>query len=301
MPSKMLRLPIPHLAALFCLAAALSFTACENPPQPQAAPPALYLPQLDAGASAPQPEILAPGVVSTANGERDAAFMPDGSAFFYTLWTGRFGVIVEMMRTMEGWTRQEIAPFSGRYSDLEPFVTLDGLRLFFASNRPVEPGGETKDYDIWYVERVGTSWGLPVHLDSTVNTPANEFYPTLDEEGTLYFTAAYENSVGGEDIWRCHPVGTTFGPRENVGPGVNTEHDEFNAFIAPDGSFLAFSSYGRDDGLGGGDLYVSFRDDDGQLGPALNAGAPINSVSLDGDLDIYVVDSSFLDSLKTAR
>ncbi len=203
---------------------------------------------------------------------------------------------------------------------------------------------EPKDYDIWYVDRLDGAWSDPVHIGSNVNTPANEFYPSLDAQGVLYFTAAYENSVGGEDIWRSQPTDNGFGPRENAGTGVNTGHDEFNALIAPDGSFLAFSSFGRDDGLGGGDLYVSFRNDQGQFAQAVHVGAPINSESLDfspalspdgqtflfssrrssipsvapvprtyeelsnalgspgnGDLDIYLVDASFLDSLNTVK
>ncbi|MGA7306933.1 MAG: hypothetical protein WBW88_18840, partial [Rhodothermales bacterium] len=227
------------------------------------------------------PALLAPGFISTANGERDAAFLPDLAAFYYTLWTGRFGVILEVTRSDEGWSSPAVAPFSGKYSDLEPFVTPDGARLFFASNRPVAMDSEPKDYDIWYVDRLDGAWSDPVHIGSNVNTPANEFYPSLDAQGVLYFTAAYENSVGGEDIWRSQPTDNGFGPRENAGTGVNTGHDEFNALIAPDGSFLAFSSFGRDDGLGGGDLYVSFRNDQGQFAQAVHVGAPINSESLD--------------------
>lgn len=330
----------PFSILLLCLAATFAFTSCRTAP-PKEPPPALQISGLDPGAPAPaKPEILAPGVISTANGERDAAFLPDYSAFYYTLWTGRFGVILEMKRSDAGWSSPEVASFSGRYSDIEPFVSPDGRRLYFSSNRPLEAGGETKDYDIWYARRSEKTWSSPVRLDSTVNTPANEFYPSLDQEGTLYFTASYEHSLGGEDIWFSRSVDDHFVRPENAGPAVNTERDEFNALIAPDGSFLVFSSFGRDDGLGGGDLYVSFRLEDGALDRALNAGAPINSEALDfspaltpdghtflfssrrsgipaiasvprtyrdltraldspgnGDLDLYLVNASFLDSL----
>jgi len=243
---------------------------------------ALQLPELTEGAVAPaRPELLAPGIISTSNGERDAAFTPDYSEFYYTLWTGAFGVILQIHQIEGGWSEPETAPFSGRFSDLEPFVTPDGSRLFFASNRPVDEAGNVKDYDIWFVERQGGSWGQPIPLGPAVNTPANEFYPSLDREDNLYFTAAYEHSIGGEDIWMSRPEEDGFGAPENVGPGVNTEKDEFNSVISPDGSFLAFSSFGREDGLGGGDLYISFRDETGALATALNAGADINSASLD--------------------
>jgi WD40-like Beta Propeller Repeat len=40
------------------------------------------------------------------------------------------------------WSRPEIAPFSGRYMDADPYVTSDGKQLFFISNRPVDPKSE---------------------------------------------------------------------------------------------------------------------------------------------------------------
>ncbi|WP_321538323.1 hypothetical protein [Flavobacterium piscinae] len=43
--------------------------------------------------------------------------------------------------------------FTGKYKDLEPFLSTDGLKLYFASNRPLTESGEPKDFDIWYVER----------------------------------------------------------------------------------------------------------------------------------------------------
>ena len=36
--------------------------------------------------------------------------------------------------------------------DYDPFVTADGNRLYFDSNRPVE-GKPNRDFDIWYVEK----------------------------------------------------------------------------------------------------------------------------------------------------
>jgi len=256
----------------------LGVASCGNVPDSpsgSSAPPDLTSP-------APiQPELFGSGFVSTQNGERDLTFMPDLSAFYYTLWTGRFGVILEVRRDGDGWSEPSVASFSGVYSDLEPFVTPDGARLFFASNRPLDAGGEPKDYDLWYAEREGGGWSAPTRLSDSVNTAANEFYPSLDEAGTLYFTASYDNSVGGEDIWLVRPEDGRYVTVENAGQGVNTERDEFNAMISPDGSLLTFSSFRREDDLGGGDLYVSMRGPDGLLGPGIHLEAPLNSDALD--------------------
>ncbi len=225
-----------------------------------------------------QPRIFAPGFISDQFRERDAAFTPDGNEFYYSLWTGSFAVILYTKQTKGHWSRPELAPFSSGHSDIEPFITPDGSRLYFASSQPVD-GDESKDYDIWYVERAGESWGDPQRLDSTINSPANEFYPTLTRDGTLYFTAQRDDSFGREDIYRAENHNGLFQQPENVGSAVNSAHDDFNALVAPDESFLFFSSVGRPGGLGGGDLYISFREN-GEWQPAINM-ALVNSPRLD--------------------
>ncbi len=58
---------------------------------------------------------------------------------------------------------------------------------YFLSTRP--DGDEAVgDQDIWYVERNGSGWSLPVNLGEPVNTDGGEFFPSLTRDGTLYFT-----------------------------------------------------------------------------------------------------------------
>jgi len=87
--------------------------------------------------------------------------------------------------------------------------------------------------------------------------------------------------MGGEDIFRFENRDGGFAGPENLGPAVNSERDEFNAFVSADEEFILFSSFGRSDGQGGGDLYVSFRLADGSWGVARNLGPAINSPALD--------------------
>ena len=61
---------------------------------------------------------------------------------------------------------------------------------------------------------------------------------------------------------------------------INSDGYEFNAFVAPDESYLIFSSYNRPDGFGGGDLYIAFKSDSGWTN-AVNMGASVNSSRLD--------------------
>ena len=268
---------------LVILAAALSMTC--RPPQGavisassrEGTPAGPYL-----GLEPPgdEPVLFAPGIVSTGLDQRDTAWGPDGKELYWTVWGAGRGTIVRMTQHGATWSGPEVAPFSGAYSDLEPFITPDGARLFFASRRPLEPGGAEKDWDLWVMEREGDGWGEPHNLGAPVNSPGGEYYPTLTSDGVLYFTATRSDSLGGEDIYRSRPVAGGWSEPENLGPAVNSPGPEFNAMVAPDGSFLIFGSARKGD-HGGGDLYISFRDPGSAFQPAVNMGEPINSPALD--------------------
>ena len=66
-----------------------------------------------------------------------------------------------------------------------------------------------------------------------------------------------------------------------MGSSINSPLFEFNAFIAPDESYLIFSSFGREDEQGGGDLYIAYRNEDGTWNKAVNMGKKINSDKMD--------------------
>ena len=233
------------------------------------------------GLRADSVQIVLPGTISTGLGERDGCFTADGKEFYYSVWTGTYGAIVATRLEASGWTRPEVVPFSGRYSDLEAFIAPDGKGMYFASNRPDSGDGPPGDFDIWYVDRVGSGWSAPRNVGSPVNTDKDEFYPSVTRRGDLYVTGGYEGTLGGEDIFRFERQGESFGLPINLGPGVNSAKGEFNAFVDPSERYLLFSSFGRPDQIGGGDLYISERQADGSWGPARILGPEINSKSLD--------------------
>ncbi|MFC6978023.1 hypothetical protein [Microbulbifer taiwanensis] len=104
-----------------------------------------------------------------------------------------------------------------------------------------------------------------------------------------------------------------------MGPTVNSGKMTAHPFIAPDESYLIWDSK-RDGGYGGSDLYISFRQEDGSWGPAINMGEKINSdkwdayasVTPDGkyilfnrgidddndNVDIYWVDAQVIEALR---
>lgn len=228
------------------------------------------------------PVIFMENVVSTNLNERDMAIAPDGSEMFYTIQANQnaASTIIRRRRLANNkWSEAEVAPFSGRYSDLEPAYSSDGSHLYFSSNRPTE-GSAPKDYDIWVVEKINGTWSTPKNIGSPVNTKANEFYPSMGTSGNIYFTAEYDNGVGNEDIYISRWVNGAFTTPTPLDTAVNSKFWEFNAFVTTNERYVIFTSYGRKGDKGGGDLYISQKDNEGKWMPA-KVLALVNSNRLD--------------------
>ena len=226
--------------------------------------------------------LLAEDIISTAMNERDFAISPDGQEIYYTVSTPKstFQTIVVSKKLSSGkWSQPEIVSFAGEFSDLEPAFSADGKTLYFASNRPTT-GFEPKDFDLWKVTREGSGWRKPVNLGSTVNTELDEFYPSITKSGNLYFTAQYKGGVGREDIYVAEWRDAQYQKPVVLDTAVNSRVYEFNAFVSPDERYIIFTSYGRKDDSGGGDLYMSVKDSQGKWQPAKNL-MELNSKQLD--------------------
>jgi Tol biopolymer transport system component len=80
---------------------------------------------------------------------------------------------------------------------------------------------------------------------------------------------------GRFDLYMCPFEDGKYGAAANL-ETLNTEFNEWDPFIAPDGSYLLFCSM-KPGGLGGDDIYIAFKGKDGQWGPPKNLGAEVNS------------------------
>ncbi|MES2478343.1 MAG: hypothetical protein V4561_04610 [Bacteroidota bacterium] len=182
------------------------------------------------------------------------------------------------------WSKPELVHFTGYYRDIEPFLSNDGLRLYFSSNRPTtETDTFTKDYDIWYVERknITDNWSKAINIGTPVNTLYNEFYPSVTANRSIYYTSDAPNSTGKDDIFLSTWTGEKYNNPLPLDSNINSAGYEFNAYVAPDERFIIYTMYGRKDGLGSGDLYISIRQQNGEWGKARNLGPIINSKQMD--------------------
>ncbi len=138
-----------------------------------------------------------------------------------------------------------------------------------------------KDFNIWVAGRTSGGFGEPEPLPSHINTESNEFFPAVCSNGNLYFTAARENGLGGEDIFLSRFEAGRYLDPEPLDTNINTLTYEFNAWVNPEENLIIFSSFGRKDDRGGGDLYFSRKDAMGNWLPAVNMGPAVNSDRLD--------------------
>ena len=212
---------------------------------------------------------------------RDLTMNSDENEAYFTLQSqGReLSVIMKIIKQNNVWQDPEISSFSGKYSDLEPFLSPDNLKLYFVSNRPVSSGSTTtKDMDIWFVERTALTeaWSKPKNIGSPINTDGDEFYPSVASNGNLYFTTIKKELESADDIFMSKLENSNYSEPIILGDSVNTKGAEYNAYISPDESYLIFGAWRRPDGIGSGDMYIS-ENINGIWNKATNLGDKINS------------------------
>ena len=136
-----------------------------------------------------------------------------------------------------------------------------------------------------YVAKADFTFGTVTNLGPTLNTSLNEGLPMISSDGlSLYFTSDCPGGFGERDIWVAKRTNTEdeWGPRENLGPIVNSSAWELWPSISADGLTLYFSGL-RPGGHGSGDIWQTTRPTvNDNWGLPVNLGSPINSEHDDG-------------------
>lgn len=123
-----------------------------------------------------------------------------------------------------------------------PALNATADTLYFASDAPGGEGGK----DIWMAELDGDEWVNAHPLGKGINTPADEMFPYIHEDGSLFFASNGHPGYGGLDIFKAFPDttrhDTTVWVLYNMGPTFNGVGDDFGITFAGNSQDGFFSS-----------------------------------------------------------
>jgi len=200
------------------------------------------------------PQVFAPGIISTEHHEWGATFTPDMKEFYFSRKNNKSGKVSHFVLKSENnrWIESEVEPGMGGS------ISPDGKVMFFANQ---------------YRERIGDGWSELKSLGSAFED-LNIMRLTTSSKGTYVFD---EFPKDGHFVLRYSRL--INGEREAPKPlskEINSGKQNVHPFIAPDESYILWDSK-RDDGYGDSDIYVSFRQENGSWGPAINLGDKVNT------------------------
>ncbi|MFQ3579065.1 MAG: OmpA family protein [Bacteroidales bacterium] len=151
-------------------------------------------------------------------------------------------------------------------------LSPDGQQLFIYTS---ENGG-----DILYSKKDGNEWTKPEAMHKSINSKWHESSASFSfDNQTIFFSTnnpeilnfgehdIFMSKIKKKDKWE-KPV--------NIGSVVNTEYDEVDVFMHPDGRTMFFASNGHNT-MGGYDIFKTTLKDDGTWTTPQNLGYPINT------------------------
>ncbi|QBY03965.1 hypothetical protein E2K93_06005 [Thalassotalea sp. HSM 43] len=241
-------------------------------------------------------EPFAPGIISKSGWQLEGVFAPGMKEFYYT--SNRDSATVTGYR-MENNIWQKYIEFA---RNGEIVFSPDGNLMYMAKG---------------YKERIGDGWSERKSLGAMIDRKDWHIMRlSASSKGTYVFDEATKDGNGVLRYARLID-----GKREEpkpLGTQINGGKWTAHPFIAADESYLIWDSE-LEGGYGGSDLYISYRQQDGSWGPAINMGEAINSdkddffasvtpdgkyilfnrvIDDNGDIDIYWLDAQIIESLK---
>jgi len=241
-----------------------------------------------------KPVNVGPGI-NTGYWEYFPAISGDGKQFLFTRRLPRKEIpglydedFYSSMKVNSIWqTAVPIFEINSTGNEGAPTLSADGNIMFFAScadDFGDYGASDRKGYgncDIFYAQKINGKWTRPRNGGSAINSNNWETQPSFSSDGkTLYFIKGFMSKDGTNkniDIYSS-TIGDDgrFQPAVKLNSNVNSTGNEESVFIHADNMTLYFASDGHP-GLGGTDLFMSKRQANGDWGPAVNLGYPINS------------------------
>ena len=120
--------------------------------------------------------------------------------------------------------------------DYEPRLTADGLTLYFVRGRAGE------NADIYVSVKSPDGWSEPAALAGVISE-YDDLGPEPSSDGkSIYFYSDRPGGHGGYDLWVAHRGIEGWQTPINLGPGVNSEFNDYGPALTPGGDILYFAS-----------------------------------------------------------
>ncbi len=165
------------------------------------------------------------------------SFSPNGKRMYLTRWYKLASKTYYAIYTAEWQNNQwssikKVSNYvnADGYNAIQPFVTADGKRLFYVSNKPGGQGGD----DIW-VSDLGADGDAvnSVNLGNTVNTPQDEQAPYYSSaEKKLVYSSKGFIGLGGFDFFVSYNPNGNWSVPVNMGSPMNSAKDDL--YFYPD-------------------------------------------------------------------
>lgn len=104
---------------------------------------------------------------------------------------------------------------------------------------------------------------------------------SVTRDGSIYYAAWVGETTDNGDIYLSEFSEGEYGDPEKLGESINSDFQDVAPCVAPDESYMVFTSMGRPFGVGGADLLVSFRKPDGSWTNSMPLSYPVNSPAME--------------------
>jgi hypothetical protein len=163
---------------------------------------------------------------------------------------------------------------------INSFIFLnDDHKILFGSIQPYDKLAGKLVHAVWTCEKTGADWSKPQPIESTVDTNwASLGSVSINSVGDIYFVGRMAGETA--KIYCTKFENGNYQKFEPLPTIVNTGIT-LDPFIDFQDRFLLFAASGRADNIGIIDLYISYKDEQGQWSQPANLGQGISTQFLD--------------------
>lgn len=166
-------------------------------------------------------------------------------------WVDQNKIFISTEKNGKWSNSQPFAYNSDNFSVAIPYISPDGLRLYFASDMP----GGFGETDLYYCNRENGKWGKPINMGPNINTFNREKYPFIDRAGNFYFSSDGYQGFGGMDICVALNKNDTLQKAIPMKYPFNSYSDDYGIIFIEDGKTGYLSSNREAGGMGDDDIF----------------------------------------------